>query len=200
MLSYILDLVQLFLLFFNPWNIWEPVIFKPLLKVFPIHFIMVFACFFLDWKMRVVGMGIQPISPPAPRIIRCLLLPDGWLQPPKVLPVTVLFSTQAKSLPSWADFIGSIFYHRAQVKWLHTIVPSVVHPLVFKPMSFISRSSSVLCPLKILCPLKTPSSHNVLGNFSNCQEFFFCRSHILSSCEGVWCHFSSWMSVALLWW
>lgn len=47
MLSYILDLVQLFLLFFNPWNIREPVIFKPLLKVFPIHFIVVVACVFL---------------------------------------------------------------------------------------------------------------------------------------------------------
>lgn len=50
MLSYILDLVQLFLLFFNPWNIWEPVILEPLLKVFPIHFIVVITCVFLGLK------------------------------------------------------------------------------------------------------------------------------------------------------
>ena len=60
----------------------EKFVTKPLLKMISSHLIMVITSIFWDLNMRVV-LGIQPISPLAPRKISCAPFPGGLLILPR---------------------------------------------------------------------------------------------------------------------
>ena len=93
--------------------------------------------------MRVV-LGIQPISPPAPRIIRCLPFPEGCLIPPNVPPVTGSSSTQAKFFPSLV--LAQVSSKKTTVCYLPYFASSYLDATTTSSHILLSRGANICHP------------------------------------------------------